>query len=73
MLCLHRDYPGTNKKSPDTIQASGKGSKLNILKLTFCSQQHMIITAKQADEIALGKTKTPESGPDFQGFSIPFM
>ena len=50
-----------------------KGSKLNILKLTFYSQQHMIITAKQADEIALGKMKTPESGPDFQGFSIPFM
>lgn len=33
----------------------------------------MIITAKQADEIALGKMKTPEGGPDFQGFSIPFM
>lgn len=33
----------------------------------------MIITAKQADEIVLGKTKPPESGPDFQGFSIPFM
>lgn len=46
MLCLHRDYPGTNKKSPDTIQASGKGRKLNILKLTFCWPWHMIITAK---------------------------
>lgn len=33
----------------------------------------MIITAKQTDEIALDKTKTPESGPDFRGFSIPFM
>ena len=35
MLCMHRDYPGTNKKSPDTIQASVKSSELNILKLTF--------------------------------------
>ena len=73
MLCMHRDYPGTNKKSPDTIQASGKGNELNILKLTFYWLYHMIITAKQTDEIALGKTKTPESGSDFQGFSIPFM